>query len=413
MIGGNKVNNQPEVKEKKQFFLILAEFFFIVYMISLNVFVLKKDTLIISQFAFIFFAGFGALGLLIRQRFYIGKTVALAYLACTWFFATYFWAQNGYIALIKIKTMWQVMVLFFIVYNVFYENKNAHAQFIRAIYIAGISLCIYSVYVYGIDGIIDGMTSGRRLGKEIGQENIYGMNLATTAIIGFYYFFYKKGNRIFHLAVVASSFILAMSSGSRKALLMVIFGCFYLVIKEYGFRRIYKIVIVLLVLILVFNMVIQLPIFNLVRERMEMGMETITGSGNGDKSAGNRIIHIERGFNLFKEKPFVGYGADNYRVASGSGTYSHNNFIEVLVDFGVIGFLIYYSMYVRSYKNLSSNKTPEGNLIFVLFLIRTVLEVAVVTYFDKLQWIYLAFFMMMHNRDVKGVPVIEQSKNKK
>ncbi|MBO7232994.1 MAG: O-antigen ligase family protein, partial [Bacteroidales bacterium] len=48
----------------------------------------------------------------------------------------------------------------------------------------------------------------------------------------------------------------------------------------------------------------------------------------------------------FLHKPFFGYGANNYseeiEPIIGVAVYSHNNFIEMLVNVGFVGFCIFY-----------------------------------------------------------------------
>ena len=369
---------------------------FYIYIISLYLFVVKKDTLILSQLSFIAFAGVTAFYLLARGNFHIGKPMAFAYLSCGWMFATVLWAYSRYYAIVRVKTMWQIFILFFLVYNLFCNDKDAHKKLVKALYTAGVAFIVYTVYTYGIKGIIDSLTGGemQRLGSKISQENVFGTQHATTAMIAIFYLLYHKKHKTFHLIVLASSFICAMSSGSRKALLIVIAGGLYLIYKRYGIKQLYKTVFVGAVMGMVFITVIQLPMFETIRIRTEQGINSIMGKGSGDESTRQRLSYIRNGFNLFKSRPIHGYGADNFAIASGTGTYAHNNFTEVMVDFGAVGFLLYYAMYIIAFNRLRKNSNTYSKFLFVLFVVYIFMETAVVTYFDKLQWILFAFFMM-------------------
>lgn len=63
---------------------------------------------------------------------------------------------------------------------------------------------------------------------------------------------------------------------------------------------------------------------------------------------------IEIGWHYFKKNPLWGYGLDNFKYIygglRGAITYAHNTYIEVLVDTGIIGFLLYFfpRLYVGS-----------------------------------------------------------------
>ena len=91
----------------------------------------------------------------------------------------------------------------------------------------------------------------------------------------------------------------------------------------------------------------------------------------------------------------MGYGAKNYSVVSRDRTYAHNNFIEVLVVFGIIGFILYYYIYWNAFENLIRTKSDAGKAFLVVFAVRVMMEVAAVTYYDKLNWIILAFCLIV------------------
>ena len=390
------MENTTNLKKKRPLFENIARLLFALYMMTLYIFVDKVETLGISRLAFVLYAGFAGLTMLQRKRIHLGKNVMVAYITITWMYAATFWAYNTFWASYKMNTVWQVFLLFFLTYNLFSEDEDAHEYLLKSLYISGIALLGYSIYTYGFSRVIEMMTSsgGGRLGREISHENTFGMYNATTVLVAFYYMLYKKRYKLFHVALAVLAFIFTMSSGSRKALLMLCVGILFLVYKKYGVKKLYKVVIITTLLIALFLMVIKLPMFELINTRVEMAMETLEGDGSGDASANTRFQMILDGWDVFKERLLIGYGADNYALVTGYGTYSHNNFIEILVDFGLIGFILYYLSYVFAMKNLLTSKTDAGKALAAVFLARLLMDVALVTYYSKQQWILLAFFLI-------------------
>jgi len=63
----------------------------------------------------------------------------------------------------------------------------------------------------------------------------------------------------------------------------------------------------------------------------------IRGVEGLDSSANIRTAMINDGLNLWKGKPLFGYGVNQYRFETVYDTYSHNNYIELLVSGGYSG----------------------------------------------------------------------------
>ena len=97
----------------------------------------------------------------------------------------------------------------------------------------------------------------------------------------------------------------------------------------------------------------------------------------------------------------LGYGLDNFRIinlhATGHLTYSHNNFIEILVGVGAIGFLIYYSYYIKLLfeyiKMYFKHQTDKIlNITGICFLLMFLMQFGVVSY-SSIEQMLLILFM--------------------
>lgn len=67
-------------------------------------------------------------------------------------------------------------------------------------------------------------------------------------------------------------------------------------------------------------------------------------TGN-DESAIVREIMYQEAWECFQESPIMGIGLDQFRYHSITGKYAHSNYAEVLADTGLIGFLLFFSIY--------------------------------------------------------------------
>jgi O-antigen ligase len=69
-----------------------------------------------------------------------------------------------------------------------------------------------------------------------------------------------------------------------------------------------------------------------------------------------RALMIETGLDLWRERPLVGYGMDSFRYISDFRTYSHNNFVELLVGGGVLGLGIYILAHLAVLRRLAMDQ---------------------------------------------------------
>ena len=123
---------------------------------------------------------------------------------------------------------------------------------------------------------------------------------------------------------------------------------------------------------------------------------------------------IEWGVEWFKEKPKLGYGIDSYKMLLGTketsfgitGAYAHNNYIELIVDVGILGLVVYYYIYIymiiKSFKYIKSR-----NLLLILMLgiliACMVNEYGQVTYYYKFyQLVLLLIYIVIQNEIEKG-----------
>lgn len=208
----------------------------------------------------------------------------------------------------------------------------------------------------------------------------------------------KKYRKVLYYLIIILSTAIALFSGSRKALFFVLFGCTMYMFITISSSNIVKFIKLFAFLAATYYAVMKIPmLYNVLGSRLEGLFAYFTGNGKADDSTILRELYIGYGIDWFKKKPILGYGIDNFRVllegAIGRETYSHNNYVELLVDVGVIGTFIYYAGYFYIINNITSlalkQKQPIFAVTFVMILSILIAQYGLVTYSDFLIHLFL------------------------
>ena len=373
---------------------------FIAYYFSLLVFVSKPETLKYSKILFVLFM-LSMIGNLIISNQTISIRKPLRIYGPFFIFCMFsiIWAVDRTQALTTTITLAQMFVLLVFTYSYYsiYEDVDF---LIWAIVICGVLMSVYCIWYYGIDAYITAITVKGRLGNDISNANTIATNAAISTIGCVYYALYKKKYVYYPLAALCV--IVILGSSSRTGFLITVIGCLMLVlIKTVEVKNIVKTFVKLLIatffVVLIFNIVMRfLPDASIFSRLETMFAFFSDNGGRVDSSTLERMAMIELGKNIFKSSPLIGIGVDNARVvAMQSGfwnTYLHNNFIELLADVGIIGFLLFYRFYyyffsrtIKLYPKLNVIRENHGwfILIAVILLCKFVMDYAGITYYAQ------------------------------
>ncbi|MGI6735412.1 MAG: O-antigen ligase family protein [Bacilli bacterium] len=361
---------------------LFGTYIMVMYLFDLNI-----NTLWISKVVFLMFAISTLISLFIAKKVTLNLFFWLFGLFVFYSAISIFWAVESNLALKMTLTLFQLLILGFCVTQTFdKENIEIIPHFFA---LAGALLFLYSLYIYGIKDFFVSIINSKRLGAQISQENIYGFQSAISIVAALYLMFFKK-KYIYVLVCLALLFVIA-ASGSKSALLIVPIGFIIVILLKYGVNR--KVILFFILLIVFSIALLNTPIFKGVIHRIQKMLEVLLyGNTAQDGSTTKRLEFIIEGIVLFFKKPLFGYGADNFRVIIapilGVSTYSHNNYIELLVNGGIIGFLLFYFSYFVLILEAFSKKLDKFLLIImILFLIA---DMATVSLYSKIFVIFLS-----------------------
>ena len=148
----------------------------------------------------------------------------------------------------------------------------------------------------------------------------------------------RRSLRWGYAALALASVLCLMFSLSRGGYAAVLAGLLFL-----GLVKMRK----LLVMMLLFGLVWTALVPNAVRQRVTMTWDT--NDGGLDHSSETRVTLWEDAMHVFDSNPLIGTGFNTYAYMGRVGDYkdTHNYFIKVLVETGVLGLLLFLALIFR------------------------------------------------------------------
>ena len=250
----------------------------------------------------------------------------------------------------------------------------------------------------------DDISTANRLGAEGDwNANEIGMMMSFSVVVLIEYLHGAKGylKKILVFVAIAFLVVVALITGSRKAVIIILLGSsIYLLLTSQG-KKIRTALLALLIFIGMYYVIMEVEFFYaIVGWRIEAFIQGVFGTGDMDSSGELRERLIEIAWDSFKEKPILGVGLDCFRLVSGDILgryyYAHNNYLELLADIGIIGFISYYSGYLYLIKHIwkGAKQDRTRNLLLALMGCVLISEYACVTYSTFLFGLFIMIMFM-------------------
>lgn len=312
------------------------------------------------------------------------------------------WAQSPELSISKGIDIIETLIIMMVV-SICFRQKDSVDSIMKAVMWGYYTVILYEIAFYGWDYFVMAMKESTRVTSEFLNSNTLGMCASFAIIINLYLILSKKIS-IWSAILIFGGAVIVFASESRKALVSLVFGVFlYLMIRS--FRKdqktlpLLRFLIALPILIFIGYQIIQLPMLSGMMDRVEGLLNIFTG-GAVEKSAMIRMSLMQLGMTLFKQHPILGVGIDNPRLftygVAGQSFYLHNNFIEMLSSGGIIGFIVYYWIYVKllaSYIKRRNFDDPQFCICLVLLILTLIMDFGMVSYYSKSTYILLLLFV--------------------
>lgn len=283
---------------------------------------------------------------------------------------------------------WTGVILMFLVCNTVSTREDID-KLLHAIIIGSVLLSLNIYVQFGFSNIAD---AEERILDGVGDINMLGVYCAFAIIIATIFIFTKKKHRLWYFLSIVVAVPFLMFTGSRKAVLLVVVGLLTFVFSYSQNRGLIKRLIGILVILAVGIFLIEtIPAFAVIRAHFEDMLNLFSGEGEMDQGDLNRIEYIEYGWQYFKQKPLVGNGF--FSSFFYLGAYTHCNFVELLMNNGLIGFCVYYfvRLYVlgRAIKSGTRNDVLTG-LVITFSIALLFCDIGVVTYYNRFLFVITA-----------------------
>ncbi len=201
------------------------------------------------------------------------------------------------------------------------------------------------------------------------------------AVLFLSYFRVKHRPIPFTWALYAFFMICVLMTGARKALLFTMFGILGYPLmfskkQERPSNKTAKLLCLVCCVIVAFYLIMtNEKLYAMIGSRFAGFIAGFLEGEFTESSARSRSIMFTTALASAKEHPLLGIGLNNFRTLEGSfKTWSHNNFLEILVSGGILPLLIYYTYPVYAFVRLVKIRKDPMAGMFLSYMVYTVVH---------------------------------------
>lgn len=363
---------------------------FVAFLCVTNGELLNTNNVLIYYLPFLLCLGSYMLEILLERKMAVSPFIMWRIVLLCLFIISALYAINTSSSIVSIKRYLLQTIVVLLISKKCLDSQENIKHIIR-ICIAAIALNL--VYVFSTMDIVS-LEMGQRLGvstvNEAWNANSIGLMASYAMVFSIYYFLFFYTNRdlkgkVFFVALLGFFGTAIILSGSRKAILIVVVSLLSYLMVSSKSHIIRNIIIALSVVAIIIYLLFNVPfLYDNIGYRFGSLFSMMQGTG-GDKSALVRQDMVEVGLRAFWNRPIFGYGIncfkDIYGSVSGLVVYAHNNYIELLVDVGIVGVAAYYG-YLLYILVATKKRTKDAIFAFSLLLSILVTDYGIVSYYD-------------------------------
>ena len=382
------------IKKRTQFNMYSLLIF--IYVISAIAFESTPETSIISTIAIYMIFGVGVITVLNMRKVKVDIYIISKILFCLY---AYIMTLTTNASQIKGAEIVYLLLTCSVLCMLIYWGIIYYYEIIEIVIAANIVgalvLVLRIINAYdGVSNIIKKISFGgeQRIGSLINNANAIGLFLAGAILSCIYFLFSKNKSKIFKIIIASSILILGIMlllTGSRKSFIFATAGIVFFLLLYYKktniVNKIFVYILLIFGIIVIINIMRTVPIFSSIYERFELLFKGFFGNEVVYETDQMRKYMISEGINQFLNHPFFGNGTGRSYVIF--GTYSHNNFVELLMNYGIVGFSLFYiPLIILLFRlgKLAYNQDVGAIYFFISIFLQFILGIGWVNYYERM-----------------------------
>ena len=215
-------------------------------------------------------------------------------------------------------------------------------------------------------------------------------------------------NRMLTFAIIGVQFLCAILYAGRGGMVLALtYVVMYYVYanekKESTTNKLIKALAYISAVIIIFLVLGYIVESNSVLKQRFGRVFSYIGNGGIDMSqTSNRDIVYPRAFSYILKSPIFGYGIYGYLYLDGINRYPHNIALEMLIEGGIIYFLIWVVVILSGYKRMSRFKETEAFRIFLIPALYAIIKLSFSgSYsYEMLFWFSIVFAHICNREEV-------------
>lgn len=286
-----------------------------------------------------------------------------------------------------------LLSLFSIIIYQFFINIDNKQNVFTAILVGGLIFAVFFIFYYRNE--IIKLEFSERIGRDFSDQNDLAKYISVFCVLSIGMLF--KSKRILRVGFAVATFIflvLILFTGSISNLLCIVLTLIFVAIYKTKRQNRLFIILGIAATIGLFVLLLQLPVFEYFKKRIEGIFAGLTQSTSAKKdgSAIDRFTLFQEALRLFATRPLFGFGYDQVQYYThGAGMFSHNNFTELAASFGIFGFFVFEVLLLMPLvKSIREKKIDSQSLFLIFYLF--IFQFFLIIFRKKIEFVLMPLF---------------------